>query len=88
MLCSLLVAALLLFCRVHARSSGPPVGENFDLVCNQMMPSHSSIAAQSGNGGYLIDTDLPLVSANDGYSYTAGQTYRGILKCAHGTIIL
>ena len=77
MLRSLLVAALLLFCRVHARFAGPPVGDNFDLVCNQMMPSHG-VAAQSGNGGYLIDTDLPLVSANDGYSYTAGQTYRGI----------
>ena len=64
---------------VHANSVGPPAGANFNAVCVQMLPAgHGTLAqAQPGSGGFLIDTDLPLVSAQSGYSYTAGRTYTG-----------
>ena len=65
--------------RVQCRSTGPPADDaNFrDQVCNDMMPNHGA-AAQGGNGGYTITTDLPRISDTE-YAYTAGQTYN--CKC-------
>lgn len=75
----LLVIAAVLLCRVQSRSRGPPADEpNFrDQVCNDMMPNHGA-AAQGGNGGYTISTDLPRISGTQ-YAYTADQTYTGKL---------
>ena len=71
----LFIAAVLVCRRVQCRSSGPPASEFRDQVCNAMMPSHpGNPAAQDGNGGYTITTDLPRIS-NTEYAYTAGQTY-------------
>ena len=64
--------------RVTSRSTGPPASEPeyFDQVCKQMTPSHASLDPQSGNGGYLIDTNLSHTGPA-GFSYSAGQTYKG-----------
>ena len=72
----LFIAAVLVCRRVQCRSRGPPADEagNRIQVCNAMMPSHGGAAAQNGNGGYTITTDLPRISDTE-YAYTAGQTY-------------
>ena len=75
--------AAVLVCRVQSRSSGPPANEpaNRLRVCNDMLPSHpGDPAAQSGNGGYTISTDLPRISDTE-YAYTADQTYTR--ECMH-----
>ena len=74
----LLVIAAVLVCGVQSRSAGPPANEpaNRNQVCNDMMPSHGGAAAQGGNGGYTISTNLPRIS-NTEYAYTADQTYSG-----------
>lgn len=66
---------ILLAGRVESFSAGPPAAQFFDQVCRRMTPNHGP-DPQPGNGGYLIDTDLPRISSTS-YSYTAGQTYRG-----------
>lgn len=66
---------------VQAFATGPPIDNDlrFNQVCVQMFPGgHGSLEqAQPGSGGFLIETDLPLMSAQSGYNYTAGQTYTG-----------
>ena len=70
---------VLIVSEAQSRSAGPPLSSGtFTMICNQMMPSHSSIGAQSGNGGYTISTNIPR-SGSTGYRYTAGQTYTGKL---------
>ena len=62
--------------KAQSMSSGPPLNSGtFTRICDEMTPNHGS-AAQSGNGGYAITTDIPR-SGSTGYSYTAGQTYTG-----------
>lgn len=75
---SVLVATLFVE-RVQANRAGPPADTRFDEVCTRMLPAgHGTLEeAQPGSGGYLIGTNLPLVSAQSGYRYTAGQTYTG-----------
>ena len=76
---SLLLLVAVLLCRVQANAVGPPLNANtFNQICVQMLPSHGG-SAQDGNGGYFIDTNLPFIDANSAFSYTAGQTYTGIL---------
>ena len=74
--CLLALTTLLLVGRVESFGAGPP---NEDVVCQNLVPEGhgGAAAAQQGNGGYIIGTDLPLISAESGYRYTAGQTYRG-----------
>ena len=70
----LLLSALIL--GVQSRPEGPPLSSGtFNLICNQLMPSHGGSAA-SGNGGYIITTNISR-SGSTGYGYTAGQTYSG-----------
>ncbi len=56
--------------------AGPPTA-----ACNTISPNPSSHGAQpqSGNGYYVIATNLPLAlnTALDVYNYTAGETYYG-----------
>ena len=70
----LLVIAAVLVYPVQCLPAGPPVNINVNLVCNDMMPSHGANAAQDGNGGYTISTDLPRISDTE-YAYAAGRTY-------------
>lgn len=74
--------------RVQCRSSGPPANEpeNMLRVCRQLLPNHGGVAAQPGNGGYFIDTDIPR-SGSTGFSYTAGQTYTGKSSLAGNTSV-
>ena len=76
----LLVIATVLVYGVQSRSAGPPANEATfrDQVCNNMMPNHAGVAAQGGNGGYTISTDLPRISDTE-YAYMADQTYAGKL---------
>ena len=65
---------------VLARSTGPPASEPeyHDLVCDRMVPYHAQNDPQPGNGGYLIETDLPLsLNSVTGFTYLAGRTYKG-----------
>lgn len=75
---------------VLARSTGPPASEPdseyHELVCDRMVPYHAQNNPQPGNGGYLIETDLPLpLDSVTGFTYLAGRTYKGkvgvILQC-------
>ena len=70
---------------VQAFSAGPPAAGRFEAVCVQMLPAgHGTLEqAQPGSGGFLIDTDLTLISAESGYNYTAGQTYTGTVLVKH-----
>ena len=77
----LLIIAAVLVCGVQSRSAGPPANEpaNRNQVCNNMMPNHGAgAAAQVGNGGYTISTDLSRISDTE-YAYMADQTYAGKL---------
>ena len=75
----ILLVVLASLYEVQSRSGGPPLSSGtFDLICNQQMPSHGGNSAQSGNGGYVITTDIPR-SGSTGYGYTAGRTYTGKL---------
>ena len=65
--------AVVLVSRVQCFSSGPPVATFREQVCNDMLPNHGP-PAQTGNGGYTINTDLPRISDTE-YAYIAGQTY-------------
>ena len=71
----LFIAAVLVCRRVQCLSGGPPADRpgDRDQVCNEMLPGHGG-AAQDGNGGYTISTNLPRISDTE-YAYTAGQTY-------------
>ena len=56
---------------------GPPTS-----ICNTspgvfLRPGASHGNPQSGNGGFLISTDLPV--STGGYNYTAGKLYTGRL---------
>lgn len=65
---------------VLARSTGPPASEPeyHELVCDRMVPYHAQTDPQPGNGGYLIETDLPLsLNSATGFTYLAGRTYKG-----------
>ena len=67
--------ALVLANVVLSLPTGPPAGQ-INQVCVLMTPSHGALA-QSGNGGYVITTDLPFINATAGYSYVAGQNATG-----------
>ena len=62
----------------YAYPGGPPTS-----ICNTspgvfLRPGASHGNPQSGNGGFLISTDLPVSTDNDGgYNYTAGELYTG-----------
>ena len=76
----------------YAYPSGPPTS-----ICNTspgvlLRPGVSHGYSQSGNGGFLISTDLPVSTGNgegyddtaggyndtaEGYDYTAGELYTG-----------
>lgn len=57
-----------------AYSTGPPL----EVCSNGLRPGspHGDLE-QTGNGGFLIATDLPLHSSGS-FHYQAGQTYTGI----------
>ena len=57
-------------------SAGPPAEV---IVCNGISPNPTrhGASAQSGNGGYVIATNLPLDTGSGVYNYTAGATYDG-----------
>ena len=72
------VAVLLVVDMVRSLPSGPPVPS----VCATMMPGHGP-AAQPGNGGYVILTNLTRIDSTS-YAFTAGQNYTG--ECVFITI--
>lgn len=55
-----------------ARPEGP-----LTSACGDLRPQHPGDPA-SGNGGYLISTDIPLNSAGTGYEYTPNTIYTGM----------
>jgi hypothetical protein len=46
-------------------------------VCTSLRPSHPG-SPSSGNGGYLITTNIPANAAGTGYEYTPNTEYTGI----------
>lgn len=75
------LGTLILANAVLARRAGPPLivgdAQRFNQICVLMTPLHGANAAQPGNGGYMITTDLPFINATAGYSYVAGQNATG-----------
>lgn len=69
-----LVGVLSLFGAVYSFSNGPPPD-----ACMTLLPRASSHGSppSTGNGGFLIVTDIPLDTAQGYYNYTAGATYAG-----------
>ena len=54
-----------------AFSGGPPIS-----VCSTLRPMHPGDPS-SGNGGYVITTDIPMSIAESGYAYVPNTTYTG-----------
>ena len=60
---------------VTGYSAGPPPS-----VCSSLMPNvYSHGAPSTGNGGYLITTDIPLNSEGTSYEYASDTQYTSML---------
>ena len=70
LLCCFAIVSLLLP-GGYGLPGGPPISSNRDRICNDLLPLHGSTMSQTGNGGYLIFSDL----VNNGGTYIAGQSY-------------
>lgn len=77
----LYVAVLLSVLLATPLSSGYPTGPPSQVCTNGLRPESPHQNNQSGNGGYVIATDLQQ-DANSNFIYTANNTYRGTYTCA------
>lgn len=75
MLVKFVVCVLATFGVVWGMSTGPP--DNSATVCNSISPDPASHGdPRSGNGGFVIATDLTL-GGGGFYDYIQGETYIG-----------
>ena len=85
-LCCFVIASLLLS-GSYGLPGGPPITQQRDRICNDLLPLHGTTMSQTGNGGYLIFSDI----IDNGGAYSAGQTYSresgyGLVSWARGGV--
>ncbi len=72
-----LLMVALAVCNVYSLPGGPPLGVNFDNVCNALRPNPSSShgSGTPGNGGYRLQMSPSMTPATNGFTYQVDTNY-------------